>query len=93
MIWTSGSRSSSSLRIHPPLKTLVCDPGARKSLSLYGPAMRVRDTHDEEEFPPRRPFGGPAGERVAEPVEDDELALPCAALAGAGCGQAPITRS
>jgi hypothetical protein len=93
MIWTSGSRSSSSLRIHPPLKTLVCYPGARKSLSLYGPAMLARDTHDEEEFPPRRPFGEPAGEGATEPVEDDELAVPCALLCGAGVGQAPMTRS
>ena len=93
MIWTSGSRSSSSLRIHPPVKTLVCYPGARKGESLYGPAMRVRDMPDEDEFPPRRPFGEPVAGGTPEPAEDNELALETAALSGAGCVQAPIARS
>jgi hypothetical protein len=55
--------------------------------------MRARDVPDEDEFPPRRPFAEPAAGDVREPAEDDELARDGAALCGAGCLQAPITRS
>jgi hypothetical protein len=55
--------------------------------------MRVRDMPDEDEFPPRRPFGEPPNGGAPEPAEDDELALEAAALCGAGGGQAPIVRS
>ena len=71
----------------------MCYPGARKGEPQYGAAMRVRDMPDEDEFPPRRPFGEPPNGGAPEPAEDDELALEAAALCGAGGGQAPIVRS
>jgi hypothetical protein len=36
------------------------------------PPVLELDRHDEEEFPPRRPFGEPDGASAPEPDEDDE---------------------
>jgi hypothetical protein len=69
----------------------VCE----RARSEYGAPVRTPDPHDEEEFPPRRPFADPSGSRAPEPAEDDEPALPPepAPASVTGSGQAPIARS
>jgi hypothetical protein len=51
------------------------------------------DSHDEEEFPPRRPFGEPSGQAAPEPAEDDDASLPSARACCAAAAQAPMARS
>lgn len=46
----------------------MCERAAAGSL----PPVLWPETHDDEEFPPRRPFGEPDGPPAAEPPEDDE---------------------
>jgi hypothetical protein len=42
----------------------------------YGPAVAVVEPNDDDEFPPRRPFGVPARPVLPEPDDDDDGAAP-----------------
>ena len=46
--------------------------------------MAAGEPHDDDEFPPRRPFGVPARPVLPEPDEDDDGATPGGGRAGSG---------
>jgi hypothetical protein len=55
--------------------------------------MAGPEPDDEDEFPPRRPFGVPARPAPVEPVEPDETGASQHPAGGAASGQPPATRS
>jgi hypothetical protein len=55
--------------------------------------MEGLERDDEDEFPPRRPFGVPARPVPAEVDEDDEASVPPGTPVGPARRQPPATRS
>jgi hypothetical protein len=50
------------------------------------------DRHEDDDFPPRRPFGERGGQSLPEPADKDDRALPVKP-SGAAPAQAPVSRS
>jgi hypothetical protein len=69
----------------------VRHPGVGKGGREYGPPVALAEPRDDDdEFPPRRPFGVPARPVPPEPDDDDATPRPATS---AGRGQPPATPS
>jgi hypothetical protein len=55
--------------------------------------MAGSESHDDDEFPPRRPFGAPARPVPTEPDEDDDTGAPAGPATGSGRAQPPAKPS
>jgi hypothetical protein len=70
----------------------VRHPGVGKGGREYGPPVSLGEPLDDDEFPPRRPFGVPARPVLPAPDEDDDGATPRPATGASRC-QPPATPS
>jgi hypothetical protein len=55
--------------------------------------MAGSESHDDDEFPPRRPFGVPVRPAPTELDEDDDAGAPARPATGPGRAQPPATPS
>jgi hypothetical protein len=55
--------------------------------------MAGSEPHEDDEFPPRRPFGVPAGPAPTDPDEDEDTGAPARPAGVNGRAQPPATPS